>query len=247
MRRHPSTSSQQPARSAEDKDIDISNGEAGLIELSGVWKSYGAAEVLRGVDLEVEEGEFVSIRGKSGVGKTTLLKILGLLEAPDRGEVKLFGRGVHGLSDDEKSELRLHHVGFVFQFFNLIPSLTVLENIELPLALAGVGRRERRRRALELLEYFGLAGLANRFPDTLSGGERQRVAIMRALANSPKVILADEPTSSLDDENSQLLMDLLKKINVERRVTIILTTTDLYERLPANRDFMLKEGRLIER
>jgi ABC-type methionine transport system ATPase subunit len=122
-----------------------------------------------------------------------------------------------------------------------------LENIELPLALAGVGRRERRRRALELLEYFGLAGLANRFPDTLSGGERQRVAIMRALANSPKVILADEPTSSLDDENSQLLMDLLKKINVERRVTIILTTTDLYERLPANRDFMLKEGRLIER
>jgi ABC-type methionine transport system ATPase subunit len=110
-----------------------------------------------------------------------------------------------------------------------------------------VGRRERRRRALELLEYFGLAGLANRFPDTLSGGERQRVAIMRALANSPKVILADEPTSSLDDENSQLLMDLLKKINVERRVTIILTTTDLYERLPANRDFMLKEGRLIER
>jgi putative ABC transport system ATP-binding protein len=247
MRRHPSTSSQQPARNAEDKDIDISNGEAGLIELSGVWKSYGAAEVLRGVDLEVEEGEFVSIRGKSGVGKTTLLKILGLLEAPDRGEVKLFGRGVHGLSDDEKSELRLHHVGFVFQFFNLIPSLTVLENIELPLALAGVGRRERRRRALELLEYFGLAGLANRFPDTLSGGERQRVAIMRALANSPKVILADEPTSSLDDENSQLLMDLLKKINVERRVTIVLTTTDLYERLPANRDFMLKEGRLIER
>lgn len=218
-----------------------------MIELSGVWKSYGAAEVLRGVDLEVEEGEFVSIRGKSGVGKTTLLKILGLLEAPDRGEVKLFGRGVHGLSDDEKSELRLHHVGFVFQFFNLIPSLTVLENIELPLALAGVGRRERRRRALELLEYFGLAGLANRFPDTLSGGERQRVAIMRALANSPKVILADEPTSSLDDENSQLLMDLLKKINVERRVTIVLTTTDLYERLPANRDFMLKEGRLIER
>ncbi len=217
-----------------------------MIELLNISKRYGATQVLRGVNLAVRQGEFISIRGKSGVGKTTLLKIVGLLETPDEGEVKLLGRTVNGLGDDGKSELRLHHIGFVFQFFNLIPTLTVLENIELPLALAGIGKHERRRRACELLEYFGLTGLAERFPETLSGGERQRIAIIRAIANSPKIILADEPASSLDDENSKLLMELLKKINRERKVTILMTTTDLYEALPTNRDFMLKDGRLIE-
>ena len=217
-----------------------------MIELLNISKRYGTTQVLRDINLAVKEGEFISIRGKSGVGKTTLLKIVGLLEMPDKGEVKLFGRAVNGLSDDEKSELRLHHIGFVFQFFNLIPSLTVLENIELPLALAGIDKYERRQRVNELLEYFGLTSLAERFPDTLSGGERQRIAVIRALANSPKLILADEPTSSLDDENSQLLMELLEKINREKRVTIILTTTDLYERLPTDRDFVLKGGCLFE-
>ena len=128
--------------------------------------------VLRGINLTVEEGEFISIRGKSGAGKTTLLRIMGLLETPDKGEVRLFGRTVNQLKDHERSSLRLHYVGFVFQFFNLIPSLTVLENIELPLALAKVNRKERRKRACELLEYFGLSELANRFPETLSGGEK---------------------------------------------------------------------------
>jgi putative ABC transport system ATP-binding protein len=218
-----------------------------LIELSGVWKSYGAVEVLRGVDLSVKEGDFVSIRGKSGAGKTTLLKIVGLLETPSKGEVRLLGRDVSKLSDGERSEARLRYIGFVFQFFNLIPSLTVLENVELPLALAGVKRGERRRRALELLERFSLTHLADRFPETLSGGERQRVAIIRALANDPRIVLADEPTSSLDDENSKLVMDLLAEVNAERRVAIVLTTTDLYERLPTNRDLVLKDGRLIER
>jgi len=218
-----------------------------LIELFNVSKRYGATEVLKDVNLTAKEGEFISIRGKSGVGKTTLLKIIGLLETPDDGEVRLFGRKANMLNDSERSNLRLQNIGFIFQFFNLIPSLTVLENVELPLALAGINRQERRRRAHQLLEYFGLTGLAERFPETLSGGERQRIAIIRALANSPKIILADEPTSSIDDENSQLLMELLTKINRERKVTIILTTTDLYERLPANRDFMLKDCRLIER
>ena len=218
-----------------------------MIELTNVWKSYGAIQVLKDVNLNVREGEFISIRGKSGVGKTTLLKVIGLLEAPDKGEVKLLGRTTNCLSDDEKSELRLHHIGFVFQFFNLVPSLTVVENIELPLALAGIGKQERRRRARELLEYFSLTSLADRFPEMLSGGERQRVAIIRALANSPKIILADEPTSSIDDENSQLVMELLTKINMEKKVTIILTTTDLYEKLPTNRDYLLKDCQLIER
>ena len=217
-----------------------------LIELSSICKRYGTIEVLKNINLTVKEGDFISIRGKSGVGKTTLLKIIGLLETPNKGEVKLLGRNVNGLSDDEKSELRLHYIGFVFQFFNLIPSLTVLENIELPLALAGIDKHKRRKRARELLEYFGLISLEERFPETLSGGERQRIAIIRALVNNPKIILADEPTSSIDDENSQLVMDLLSKINKERKVTIIMTTTDLYEKLPTNRDFILKEGHLIE-
>lgn len=215
-----------------------------LIELYHVWKNYEGSEILKGVNLAVGEGEFISIRGKSGVGKTTLLRIIGLLESPDQGEVKIFGKNVSQLGDDERARLRLRAIGFVFQFFNLIPSLTVLENIELPLALAGVKRQERLRRAWELLDYFDLANLARRFPETLSGGEKQRVAVIRALVNNPKIILADEPTSSIDDENSQLLIGLLKKINVERNVTILLTTTDLYEKLPTTRDYILKDGRL---
>ncbi|MEM3694070.1 MAG: ABC transporter ATP-binding protein [Candidatus Bathyarchaeia archaeon] len=218
----------------------------GLIELHNVTKSYGPTMVLRKLSLKVQDGEFVSIRGKSGAGKTTLLKIMGLLEAPDEGEIRIFGRDAGMLRDEEKSELRLRSLGFVFQFFNLIPSLTVLENIEMPMALAGVKKQERKRRAYELIEYFGLKELAERFPDTLSGGERQRVALIRALSNNPKIILADEPTSSLDDENSELLIELLAKINRERKVTIVLATIDLYERLPTIRDYKLKDGRLIE-
>lgn len=231
------------------KSVDPSHddAEAGdLIELLNVWKRYGTIEVLRGVNLRVKEGDFIAIRGKSGVGKTTLLRIMALLELSDGGDVRFFGRLASALSDDERSELRLRYIGFIFQLFNLIPSLTVLENIEVPMALAGICRRERRRRALELLEYFGLTGLANRFPNTLSGGERQRIAIIRALTNNPKVILADEPTSSLDDENSELTVELLAKINREKKVAIVMTTTDLYEKLPSTRNYILKEGHLIE-
>jgi len=217
-----------------------------MIELIKVWKRYSTTEVLKDLNLTVKEGEFTSIRGKSGAGKTTLLKIIGLLELPNHGEVKLLGKNVNGLGDNEKSSIRLNQIGFIFQFFNLIPSLTVLENIELPLALAGHKKQERLKKAMELLTYFGLTSLAERFPETLSGGERQRVAVIRALANNPKIILADEPTSSLDNENSQLLIELLKKINRERKVTIILSTTDLYEKLPTDRNYILKEGTLKE-
>jgi putative ABC transport system ATP-binding protein len=217
-----------------------------LIELLNVRKGYGSVEVLKGVNLRIEEEDFASIRGKSGAGKTTMLRIMGLLDPPDEGEIRLFGIPASRLNDDERSKLRLHNIGFVFQFFNLIPSLTVRENIELPLALAGIRKEERRKRVTELLKYFDLINLAERFPDTLSGGERQRVAVMRALANNPRIILADEPTSSLDDENSELLMDLFRRINREKRVAIVMTTTDLYEKLPTNRDFVLKDGRLTE-
>jgi len=220
--------------------------KAYVIELINVRKKYGLTEVLRDVNFKVEEGEFITIRGKSGTGKTTLLKVIGLLESPEKGEVKLFDKTTNWLKDDEKSNIRLHHIGFVFQFFNLIPSLTILENIELPLALAGINKKERRERAHQLLKYFSLTNLTQRFPETLSGGERQRIAVIRALANSPRIILADEPSSSLDDENSELLMNLLVDINRERKVTIVLTTTDLYEKMPSNGDYLLKEGQLRE-
>ncbi|MEM0253509.1 MAG: ABC transporter ATP-binding protein [Thermoproteota archaeon] len=216
-----------------------------MIELHNIWKNYSGLEILRGINLNVGEGEFISIRGKSGVGKTTLLKIIGLLESPDHGEVKILGKAANKLSDHEKSKLRLKAIGFIFQFFNLIPTLTVLENIELPLALAGVKKQERIKRAQELLQYFELSNLAQRFPETLSGGEKQRIAVIRALINNPKIILADEPTSSIDEENSNLLINLLKKINTEKNVTILLTTTDLYEKLPTTRDYILKDGRLM--
>lgn len=215
-----------------------------VIELHNVSKNYNGLEILKGVNLSVEEGEFISIRGKSGVGKTTLLRIIGLLESPDAGDVRILGRAANELSDHEKSKLRLKAIGFIFQFFNLIPTLTVLENIELPLALAGVKKQERLKRAKELLQYFGLSDLAERFPETLSGGEKQRIAVIRALINNPKIILADEPTSSIDEENSKLLIKLLEKINTEKKVTILLTTTDLYEKLPTTRDYTLKDGHL---
>ena len=217
-----------------------------MIELINVWKRFSATEVLRKINLTVKQGEFISIRGKSGVGKTTLLKIIGTLEPPSQGEVKLLGKSVHKLNDNEKSDIRLNHIGFIFQFFNLIPSLTITENIELPLALAGINKQKRREKAQNLLRYFDLAGLAKRFPETLSGGERQRVAVIRAVANNPKIILADEPASSLDDENSTLLTNLLSDIN-KKKVAIVLTTTDLYEKLPTSRDFLLKNGRLFKK
>ncbi len=207
-------------------------------------RSYGSAVVLKSINLTVNQGEFISIRGKSGVGKTSLFKLIGLLQLPSNGTVKLFGKNVQALSEDEKAYLRLRQLGLVFQFFNLLPSLTVLENIELPMALAGVKKSPRRERAFELLRYFDLTQLAERFPENLSGGERQRIAIIRALVNYPTVLLADEPTSSLDDENSEFSVNMLCRINREEKVTVVLTTTDLYEKLPTTNDYVLKNGQM---
>ncbi|MGD6805656.1 MAG: ABC transporter ATP-binding protein [Candidatus Bathyarchaeia archaeon] len=204
-----------------------------LIELRNVSKSYGSNEILKNINLVIREGEFVAVRGKSGAGKTNLFKIIGLIEPPTSGVVSIFGRDVSKLGGDRAADLRLRRMGLVFQFFNLLPSLSVMENVELPMALAGVKRAQRRMRALELLGYFGLEAFAERAPLSLSGGERQRVAIVRALVNRPRLLLADEPTSSLDDENALLVINMLKKINREEGVTVFLTTTDLYEPLPA--------------
>jgi putative ABC transport system ATP-binding protein len=215
-----------------------------LVELINVHKSYGLTEVLKGVNLTIKQGDFVSIRGKSGVGKTSLFKIMGLLDSPNLGTVNIFGKDASKLNDDQKTDLRLKQMGLVFQFFNLLPSLTVLENIELPMALVGTKKRQRRERANELLKFFDITKLAERYPENLSGGERQRIAIIRALVNYPAMLLADEPTSSLDDENSALLIDLLNKIRKEQKVAILLTSTDLYEKLPTTKDYMLREGQI---
>jgi len=213
-----------------------------LVELWGVWKSYEGVQVLRGVDLEAREGEYVVVRGRSGVGKTTLLRIAGLLETPDRGEVRVLGTDAGRLGEAERARLRLRHLGLDLQPVVLIPTLTVLENLELPMALAGVPRGERRRRALELLEYFGLQHLAGRRPGSLSMGERRRVSIVRALANRPRVLLVDEPTANLDEENAELVLGLLGRINREEKVCILMATTELLGRVPGAREYVLEKG-----
>lgn len=215
-----------------------------IVELINVHKSYGLTDVLKGINLTVKQGDFVSIRGKSGVGKTSLFRIIGLLENPNKGKINIFGKDVLLLNDNQKTDLRLKQIGLVFQFFNLLPSLTVLENIELPMALMGIKKPQRQERANELLKFFEITNLSERYPENLSGGERQRVAIIRALVNYPSILLADEPTSSLDDENSALLLDLLSEIRTEQKVAIVLTSTDLYEKLPTTRDYLLRDGQI---
>jgi putative ABC transport system ATP-binding protein len=215
-----------------------------IVELINVHKSYGLTDVLKGINLTVKQGDFISIRGKSGVGKTSLFRIIGLLENPNEGKINIFGKDALLLNDNQKTDLRLKQIGLVFQFFNLLPSLTVLENIELPMALRGIKKPQRQERANELLKFFEITNLSERYPENLSGGERQRVAIIRALVNYPAILLADEPTSSLDYENSALLLDLLSEIRNEQKVAIVLTSTDLYEKLPTSKDYLLRDGQI---
>ncbi len=217
------------------------------IELINVWKNYANnLPVLKGVSLSVPVGAFISIRGRSGAGKTTLLRLIGLLDRPSNGEIILLGTETSKISDGEASKIRLKHIGFIFQSFNLIPSLTVLENIELPMALLGVKKEARRKRSIELLERFHMEMLANRFPTELSGGEQQRIAILRATVNNPDIILADEPTSNLDEENSRLVYELLSEINRESLAAIIVTEVSLEEKLPTSEDYLLKDGILYK-
>lgn len=215
-----------------------------MIELRNVQKRYEAINVLDGVNLKVEKREFISIRGKSGIGKTTLVRIAGLLERPDSGQILFRGIPTGGLEEDERSNIRLEEIGFIFQLHNLIPNLSVRENVELPLSLEGVEEKERRRKVRELLTYFDLEGYGERDPESLSGGERQRVTIARALVNEPDVVLADEPTASLDEENAELVLEMLERIRNERGVAIVLTTTNMRDDLPTDTDYLLKDGKL---
>jgi putative ABC transport system ATP-binding protein len=219
------------------------------LEVYDIKKSYRMGEVsvsaLRGVSFSVEEGEFVTIFGPSGSGKSTLLHLMGGLDRPDHGEIIIDGSNILKLHDDELAQLRLTKIGFVFQFFNLLPRLTALRNVELPLTIAGVPEKEAFKKAEEMLKLTGLENRIDHRPSELSGGEQQRVAMARALINDPKIVLADEPTGNLDTKIGWEIVQLMKKLNKEKGQTFVIITHDPQIAETANRTIHLKDG-LIE-
>ena len=217
-----------------------------LIQAFELSRSYhlGAAVVpaVREVSLAIAQGEFVALRGPSGSGKTTLLNLLGLLDRPDSGELRIEGRDGEALSENDRSDLRRDRFGFVFQTFNLIPVLTSEENVAYPMVLAGIEASARKERATKLLDSVGLAGKGGVRPDLLSGGQRQRVAIARALANQPAVVFADEPTANLDSRTSEEILDLMREINASQRVAFLFATHDPLVVSRARRIVTLHDG-----
>ena len=218
-----------------------------MLALEGVWRIYPVGEsqvvALQDITIQVSSGEFLAVTGPSGSGKSTLLQILGLLDRPTRGRVLLNGNEVSGASEAERSWLRLHYLGFVFQRFHLLGGLTAVENVALPMEAAGVGPRERYNRAARLLESVGLGHRLLFRPGQLSGGQRQRVAIARALANDPPIILADEPTGELHSEDKSRVLELLQRFHAEGR-TIVVVTHDLEVAARAQRRLELRDGRI---
>ena len=200
-----------------------------VVEATNVTKTYMLGkipvEALRGVNLKVETGDFVSILGPSGSGKSTMLNLIGALDKPTSGTLLIDGVDIGKLSDNQLADIRLK-IGFVFQFFNLIPRLTAHDNVELAMSIANVDKAEKRKRALELLETVGLKDRVNHKPAELSGGQQQRVAIARALANNPKFLLLDEPTGNVDSKTASEVLSLIKKLNTENNVSIIMVTHD---------------------
>ena len=197
-----------------------------MIQLQGINKSFGSLQVLRGIDLNIDKGEIVSIVGPSGAGKTTLLQIMGTLDAPDSGMITIDGTLVSRMKEKELSAFRNKHIGFVFQFHQLLPEFTALENVMIPAFIAGVGQKEAAASALELLEFMGLTDRAGHKPNELSGGEKQRVAVARALINHPAVILADEPSGSLDTHNKEELHQLFFDLRNRFGQTFVIVTHD---------------------
>ena len=216
-----------------------------MIEIKGVTKSFGSLQVLKGIDLRIEKGEIVSIVGPSGAGKTTLLQILGTLDKPDSGSVVVDGIEISTLSTNKLSEFRNTHLGFVFQFHQLLPEFTAIENIMIPAYIAGMKPKEARSRAEELLEFMGLSDRATHKPNELSGGEKQRVAVARALMNNPAVILADEPSGSLDSKNKEELHKLFFELRDKFGQTFVIVTHDETLATLTDRTIHLKDGRIV--
>lgn len=217
-----------------------------MIQASGITKSYGNLQVLRGIDLSIRKGEVVAIVGPSGAGKTTLLQILGTLDRPDDGQVIIGGTDVLRLRDSEISRFRCCHIGFVFQFHQLLPEFSALENIMIPQLLAGNSDRQARTRAADLLSRLGLADRAGHKPAELSGGEKQRIAVARALANSPDVIFADEPSGSLDTRNRADLHQLFFDLRDRLGQTFVIVTHDEQFAQGCDRIIRLLDGRIVQ-
>ena len=223
----------------------ITNGE-NMIELKNIRKSFGTLEVLKGIDLTIGKGEVVSIVGPSGAGKTTLLQIMGTLDKADSGQVLINGTEVSTLKEKEQAAFRNRQIGFVFQFHQLLPEFTALENVMIPVLIAGESSAEATRKAKEMLEYMGLAGRATHKPAELSGGEKQRVAVARALINRPAVILADEPSGSLDTQNKQELHQLFFELRDKLGQTFVIVTHDEELAKLTDRTIPMKDGRIID-
>lgn len=215
-----------------------------MIEIKNIKKSFGALEVLKGIDLSIQKGEVVSIVGPSGAGKTTLLQIIGTLDRPDSGSVCIDGIDITQLSQKKLSDFRNRHIGFVFQFHQLLPEFTAIENIMIPAYIAGVSSKEAHKRAEELLQFMGLANRAKHKPNELSGGEKQRVAVARALINNPDVILADEPSGSLDSKNKEELHQLFFDLRDKYGQTFVIVTHDEQLASITDRTIHMRDGLL---
>jgi putative ABC transport system ATP-binding protein len=221
-----------------------------MIELEGVVKEFrrgdSTVRAVDGVSLTIGKGEFVAIMGKSGSGKSTLLHLMSGLQRPTTGSVRVMGRELSQLGDDELTLLRRDQIGFVFQFFNLLPTLTAAENVALPLLLRGVKAKEAERRAEEMLKLVGLASRKHHKPDELSGGQMQRVAIARALVSDPPLLFGDEPTGNLDSVSGEEVLGLLKELQAERQVTVVMVTHDPKAAAYGDRLIRMQDGRVLE-
>jgi putative ABC transport system ATP-binding protein len=219
-----------------------------LVHLSKSYQEGAKSRVvLQDASLEIEQGEFIAILGKSGTGKTTLLNLISGIDRADLGQIYLAGRDLTALNDTQRTLFRRQQIGFIFQFFNLIATLTVWENITLPLELNGKMDADGKRRAAALLDEVGLSGREKAFPDRLSGGEQQRVAIARALVHDPLLVLADEPTGNLDEDTGKLVLDLLDRLTRRAGKNLIMVTHSLDAASRVDRSFWLREGKLVER